>query len=140
LQKIFSCNKIQLLKISLRKKRHLHTIGLRMAAHPITQIGQLVSKRWAQRPWLHRSWWVIAFAILCAGLYFHAMQGKEASYQEMSARLKTLEREKALAIVQYQDLALQIKSQSDPAWVEMVLKRNLGVVPEGQTKVYFTEE
>lgn len=40
-------------------------------------------------------------------------------------------------MAEQQELILQIESQTDPAWVEMVLKRNLGLVPEGQVKVYF---
>lgn len=32
---------------------------------------------------------------------------------------------------------LEINSQSDPAWVELMLMKNLGLVPEGQIKVFF---
>jgi hypothetical protein len=90
-----------------------------------------------QRSWLHHNWWVIVFVAVCAVLYLHSMRQKELSYQEMAHRLRGLEKEKALALVQQEELLLQIQSQSDPAWVEMVLKRNLGMVSEGQTKVYF---
>jgi hypothetical protein len=94
--------------------------------------------RHSDRPtWLHRNWWVLVFAAVCAVFYLHAMRQKDFSYQEMAFRLRSLEKEKAAAIVQQEELLLQIQSQSDPAWVEMVLKRNLGMVPEGQTKVYF---
>lgn len=34
-------------------------------------------------------------------------------------------------------LKRQIKSQNDPAWIELILKRDLGLVPEGQIKIYF---
>jgi hypothetical protein len=103
----------------------IHTI----LRHPLTQ-----------RSWLHRYWWVIAFASLCGIVYLHAMRQKNVAYQEMAGRLQSLEKEKALAVVEQEDLLLQIQSQSDPAWVEMVLKRNLGLVPEGQTKVYFHQD
>ena len=36
-----------------------------------------------------------------------------------------------------QQLQLKIASQTDPAWIEMILMRDLGVVPEGYLKVYF---
>jgi hypothetical protein len=111
-----------------------------MATHPVVNIRHLVSKEWRQRPWLSRNWWVIAFIFLCAVLYFHAMREKDLSYLEMAARLRSLEKEKTSAFAEHEELLLQIQSQSDPAWVEMVLKRNLGVVPEGQVKVYFKQE
>ena len=93
-----------------------------------------------QRHWLHRSWWVIVFVALCGVLYLHGVRQKNIAYQEMDGRLQILEQEKALALTQQEELLLQIQSQSDPAWVEMVLKRNLGLVPEGQTKVYFHQD
>ncbi len=52
-------------------------------------------------------------------------------------RVWALERAREEASLQKEELLLQINSQRDPAWLEMVLKRNLGVVPEGQVKVYF---
>ncbi len=101
----------------------IHTTSLR---HPLPQ-----------RHWLNRSWWVIAFVALCGVLYLHGVRQKNITYQEMDGRLQILQIEKAFALAEQEELLLQIQSQSDPAWVEMVLKRNLGLVPEGQTKVYF---
>lgn len=37
-------------------------------------------------------------------------------------------------------LAQQLKSQSDPAWIEMVLIRELGLLPEGQRLVLFKKQ
>ena len=65
------------------------------------------------------------------------MGEKNRAYKEMTAQLHLLEKEKGEAQTARSDLLLQIQSQSDPAWVEMVLKRNLGMVREGQVKVYF---
>jgi hypothetical protein len=93
-----------------------------------------------QRHWLHRNWWVIAFVALCAVLYLHGVRQKNIAYQEMAGRLQILEKEKARILTEQEELLLQIQSQSDSAWVEMVLKRNLGLVPEGQTKVYFHQD
>ena len=94
----------------------------------------------SKKHWLHRSWWMIAFVALCGVLYLHGVKQKNMVYQEMAERLQILEKEKALALAEKEELLLQIKSQSDPAWVEMVLKRNLGLVSEGQTKVYFHQD
>lgn len=90
-----------------------------------------------KRHWLHRSWWVIAFVALCGVLYLHGVRQKDITFQEMAGRFRILEAEKALALAEQEYLLVQIQSQSDPAWIEMILKRNLGLVPEGQTKVYF---
>lgn len=51
--------------------------------------------------------------------------------------MQELESERNLALELKSDLALRIQSQSDPAWVELVLMRDLGVVPEGWLKVHF---
>ncbi|MBS0648355.1 MAG: hypothetical protein JSS10_03910 [Verrucomicrobia bacterium] len=98
--------------------------------HPFAQAA-------GQASWLHRNWWVMVFIGLCALVYLHAMRQKDHSFQEMAVSLRALEKEKAEVLTQQEELLLQIHSQSDSAWVEMVLKANLGMVPEGQTKVYF---
>jgi predicted ferric reductase len=90
--------------------------------------------------WVSRSWWVIVFVVLGSLFYLYAIKQKDQTYKEMTIRLRGLEREKEMALVERQDLLLQIDSQADPAWVEMVLKRNLGLVPEGQRKVYFHKD
>ncbi len=89
--------------------------------------------------WLSQSWWLIAFVVVGSIFYLSALHHKELVYQESFARLKSLEKEKMKALAEQQELLLQIESQTDPAWVEMVLKRNLGLVPEGQVKVYFSK-
>ncbi|MDE3047241.1 MAG: hypothetical protein KGI83_02705 [Verrucomicrobiota bacterium] len=48
-----------------------------------------------------------------------------------------MENEKAQVLQIKEDLQLRIASQNDPAWIEMVLIRELGVVPEGFLKVHF---
>jgi len=47
--------------------------------------------------------------------------------------------EKSEAIKRREALLQQINSESDPAWIELVLMQNLGMVPENQQKVYFME-
>ena len=36
-----------------------------------------------------------------------------------------------------EDLVLKVQSQADHAWIEQVLMKELGVVPENQIKVHF---
>ena len=45
--------------------------------------------------------------------------------------------QKENAIYNKEDLTLKISSQSDPSWIEQVLMKELGVVPENQIKVHF---
>ncbi len=58
---------------------------------------------------------------------------KEALNRQLTALLE--EKERAMKI--QEKLLLTINSQSDPAWIELVLFRELGLVPEGAAKVWF---
>lgn len=87
-----------------------------------------------------RSWWVILVAAFAYLLFLQGMHKKRLDYHEMQQRLNKLGSEKKSALAEQEDLLLQINSQSDPAYIQMVLMKQLGVVPQGQTKVYFQEE
>ena len=84
-----------------------------------------------------RSWWVLLFCLITAAVHFHFMKEKRGALRSLSARLHDMEVEKLLALEGREDLELRIASQNDPAWIEMVLIRDLGVVPEGFLKVHF---
>ena len=86
---------------------------------------------------LKKWWWVGLFCCLCGGVYLHAIQDKRAQIEELSFRLQEIEKEKVLSEMTRDELRLQIASQEDPAWIEMVLMRDLGLVPEGWLKVHF---
>ncbi len=88
--------------------------------------------------WL-RSWWVAAVCLLTAIVYFQAFKEKNGSVKELRFRLEEMEKEKALALQEKEELHLRIASQNDPAWIELILMRDLGVVPEGFLKVHFTK-
>lgn len=68
------------------------------------------------------------------------MQKKEDVCSDLKDKIRELESLKQFARAEREDLALQIHSQSDSDWIEMVLKKRLGLVPEGQMKVYFKTE
>lgn len=68
------------------------------------------------------------------------MQKKKEIFFQLDSKIKHLEHQRELATQKREDLTLQIESQSDPAWIEMLLMKKLGVVPEGQVKVYFERE
>jgi hypothetical protein len=87
-----------------------------------------------------RFWWTVLLLLFCYGFYLHAMHKKKELYVGLKGKVDLLETQLAFARENREDLLLQINSQSDPAWIEILLKKHLGMVPFGQTKVYFEEE
>lgn len=88
---------------------------------------------------LLRSWWVFAFVLLCLAGYDLA-----ASRQDyVVARLERQKEERLARLSALKEwecsLECRISSQSDPLYVELMLMRELGVVSEGQVKVYFKQ-
>jgi len=84
-----------------------------------------------------RSWWVICFC-LCVGLiHSHFIREKRGAVHHLTMKLEELEKQKWEALQKKEELELRIASQTDPAWIEMILMRDLGVVPEGFLKVHF---
>jgi cell division protein FtsL len=84
-----------------------------------------------------KSWWVITFIFICAILYEQGLKEREHLYKQLTEQLSQLQQEKQHALQQQQNLQRQIDSQSDIAWIELTLMKGLGLVPEGQQKVYF---
>ena len=91
-----------------------------------------------KRPIFLLRWgWMVAFCFAVGILYFQSMKVKKTTVSEYSFRLEEMEKEKFLAMAEKDELLLKIASQSDPAWIEMILMRDLGVVPDGWLKVHF---
>jgi len=86
-----------------------------------------------------QSWWVYLFAAIAYLLFMQGMQKKKEAFQEITKRLEGLSEEKKSALEEREELFLQINSQQDPAYIQMVLMKKLGLVPEGQVKVHFQE-
>ncbi len=100
-------------------------------------------KKWKEAVYgsiFFRSWWVLALSAFCCMFYVHSVQNKNHLYAELTQRLQVLELDKQLALQEREELLLQIQSQSDPAWIQMTLMKGLGLVPEGQQKIYFKKE
>lgn len=87
-----------------------------------------------------KSWWVILFMLCCYLSYEQGLQKKDIDLSKLQTQLEYLQKRKKLLLLQQEDLQRQINSQSDPAWVELVLMKGLGLSPEGQTKVLFTNQ
>lgn len=87
-----------------------------------------------------RSWWVIFFILICYFCYEQGLAGRNKEFAKLDHQYLNLLNEKEKALALQENLRLQINSQSDPEWVELVLMKGLGLVPEGQIKVLFTDQ
>ena len=87
-----------------------------------------------------RCWWTVLLILFCYGFYLHGMHKKKELYGELKENVDLLERQLYAAIESREDYLLQMDSQNDPAWIEMLIKKHLGMVPYGQKKVYFEKE
>ena len=72
-------------------------------------------------------------------IYGHKMKTQGSALHEATIRLAEIEQKTMAALKEKEDLALTLASQSDPAWIELVLLRQMGVVPEGFLKVHFKQ-
>lgn len=99
-----------------------------------------IASVWDRFMFLGKSWWWVgAFCLATAFVYFQAMKRKKSALAEYAFLLDEMEKEKRLVYGEKELLHLKLASQSDPAWIEMILMRDLGVVPEGYLKVHFTK-
>lgn len=86
-----------------------------------------------------RMWWVLALLAITYVFYLQSIRKKHMLIAHMNERIENLEGVKKAALMKQEGLKLQIASQSDPAWIEIVLMKELGMVPDGQRKVLFTK-
>ena len=89
---------------------------------------------------LMKSWWVVLFILTCYMFYEQGLKKRDLDYDKLHLQLVDLQQQKKEALNLREDLILQVNSQSDAAWVELVLMKGLGLIPEGQTKVFFTNK
>lgn len=87
-----------------------------------------------------QSWWVLLFTAGCFLIYSQAMQKKTLVAKALQEHLEALHDQKGQLLEEHEDLVLQIHSQSDPAWIQLTLMKGLGLVPDGQMKVFFQSE
>lgn len=81
-------------------------------------------------------WWVILFSFCAYLAYSYALQGWEKEYRSLSTRALLIKEALAAEENRGKELNLLLNSQSDPAYVEMILMQKLGMVPSGQIKFY----
>lgn len=84
-----------------------------------------------------KSWWTILFFLVCYFAYDRGLHYRTLEKEKLTKKLEMLSQERRRALIHHDYLRLQLESQHDNAWIELVLMRGLGLVPEGQQKVIF---
>jgi len=87
-----------------------------------------------------KSWWVVLFVLCCYFGYEQGLLKKNDAFAKLQNQYDELLQKKTLVLKQQESLVRHINSQNDNAWLELVLMNELGLVPEGQTKVFFTNK
>lgn len=86
---------------------------------------------------LVRSWWVYAFIIINVVIFGVVLKQANHKYLKLKRTYVELNQNKQLLEKSKQRLSFQINSLEDQKSVELILKKELGLVSDGQTKVYF---
>ena len=89
-----------------------------------------------RRPWVDLTW-IGAFLLVCTVAYNWACTKDEELLYSLTTTHEQLKNFKDEALYLRKELVAQIESQGDAEWVELLLKEKLGVVPRGQTKIFF---
>ena len=89
--------------------------------------------------WLAKNGWVALFVLLLLFSYAALVAPRERAIEELSFRLHEMKKQERCLKETKEELSLRLQSQEDPAWMELVLMKELGVVPEGWVKVHFSK-
>lgn len=81
--------------------------------------------------------WIILFVLFSLILLEQGLKRRNEEFAKLSEYMDKLNMAKEVALKKQEELSIRINSESDPAWVELILMRGLGMVPEGQLKVFF---
>lgn len=92
-----------------------------------------------QTTFLHYSW-VFLFFILCYFGYEQKNRQSRNEYNDLIKKLTELKREKKALLETQEKILRQLNSQTDPLWIELLLMKNLDLIPEETTKVFFILE
>lgn len=80
---------------------------------------------------------VFAFLVITAIITERSLKRVSDEKTVLQLKLSALEEKKQMLFKQKLGFIQEINSQSDPAWIELVLMQELGLVPEGYRKVVF---
>ncbi len=82
-----------------------------------------------------KSWWTIVFFLITLFAFDQASARRSREEILLRDKVASLTQKKHKAIELQDELEQIIASQNDPAWIELVLMKELGLVPEGNTKI-----
>jgi hypothetical protein len=86
---------------------------------------------------LLKSWWVFAFILLNFCIFDKTFKHLDQGEAKLHTFLAQLQQVKEEFLKRQGQMELEIESQKDPRWIELLLKKELGLVSEGQMKVQF---
>lgn len=86
------------------------------------------------------SWWVVAFCLFTYMLANQSFSLKQVKVQELERLYLSLKTKRQDAMMQKERFLVHLGSHADPEFISMILKKKLGVVPEGQIKVHFKKD
>lgn len=85
-------------------------------------------------------WWVVLFVVGSYVLFTQSLIRKQSEIYALQNRKSELIAKIQQANGERKNLQMQVNSQDDPYWIELTLKRCLGVVPKKQVKIFFKKE
>lgn len=86
------------------------------------------------------SLWALILCGLSAFLYFPAAKARDLEMAGLIDRRHELLEIKRREEKVTEELACRLRSEQDPAWIQLLLMQELGVVPEGWIKVHFSSK
>lgn len=102
------------------------------------------TQTYSRTPWIHkiemialRFWWVILFILLCYMVYERTTKRRADEYAALNLHLTHLHAQRTDALALREKLEREMASKGDPAYIELLLMQELGLVPKGQIKVLF---
>jgi hypothetical protein len=102
-----------------------------------TMIMKLPKIQWFVEEFFFRSSWVVFFIFICLMVYEKNIEHYQLELDDLQIKVTGLNNEKEQAQILNESLKLKVQNQDDPAWVNLVLMEELGLVPIGQQKVIF---
>lgn len=85
------------------------------------------------------TWWIIAIFVLSFCLFERGSSSVNHDLTQLNKHIEELKQEGAAAREIYSRLHERLASFEDPAWIELLLIKNLGLVPKGYHKYILIE-
>ncbi len=98
---------------------------------------KLPKLKWVAEELFLRSSWVMFFIFICLMVYESNLKHYRHDLKSLQTKVAGLVKEKQEAKALNESLKLKVSSHDDPAWVNLVLMEELGLVPDGQRKIIF---